>query len=144
MTSYKALLFLLLLSTLYAQSNNCANADGIECSSSLCPRYYYFNSTCYLNSSISCLTGSVSLGGSCVNCANLGMTNCSVICTDYLYIPSGGSGPSGCTSCQTLFGNDCVRCSNSACQICAHSSNKTLSADGQSCINENCADPNCI
>ena len=57
MTYIKALIFILLLSTISAQSNICSDADSIECSSSLCPRYYYFNSTCYLNNSLTCSPG---------------------------------------------------------------------------------------
>ena len=139
----KALCLLFLISSTYSVSN-CALADEIECSSSICFDFYYSNSTCMSNSSITCTQGQVLSDGSCVNCATLGMTNCSVICTDYLYQTSAGSGPSSCTSCQTLFGNDCVRCSSTACLICAISSNTTLTLDGQSCINENCSDANCI
>lgn len=123
----------------------CTQADEIECLSSLCPNYYYLNSTCYLNSSSSCTTpGYVYHTGSCVNCLTLGSTNCSVICPDFLYLSAGGSAPSTCTSCQTLYGTSCIRCTSSACLICAYSSNLALGSDGSGCINSNCSVTNCL
>lgn len=138
-------LILALLVIFASAATNCAQADEIECLSSTCPNYYYINSTCILNATSTCTTtGYVPYNNACVHCPSLASNNCSQICPDYLYQAAAGSGPSSCTSCQSLFGESCIRCTSSNCLICAYSSNLALATDKQSCLNNNCTVPNCL
>jgi hypothetical protein len=137
-------LFVAVLLVLGAQSQNCAQGDSLECVSSLCFNYYYSNSTCNLNGTSSCGTGQAFFQNTCVTCAGLGMANCSSMCVNYYYYTPSGSSAASCTSCETLYGTNCIQCTGSVCLACRFSSNTTLAANGKSCINENCVDSNCI
>ena len=107
------LLLLFLLSPISIHTNNCAQADQYECSTSLCYNYYFQNNACSLNSTSSCTPGQVHSNGTCINCPVLTSSNCS-LCPDYVWLVV-GSGPAQCISCSSQFGAECVRCSSSLC-----------------------------
>ena len=138
------LLSLLLLLTLAMGFNDCAKADEIECLSSVCFNYFYTNSSCVLNNTITCTSGQVLFNGVCVTCNTLASSNCSVICPDYRFQVATTSVPQQCTSCGVTFGSGCIRCTSSVCLICAFSSNLTLASNGLSCVNSACTDSNCL
>lgn len=65
-------LALLIVFASAAITNNCAMADELECYSSLCPNYYYVNSSCEVNSSSMCTAAGHKLyNGQCYDCSTL-------------------------------------------------------------------------
>lgn len=155
-TALQALLLALLLA-LASSANVCSSADELECTSTLCPNFFWYNNTCKPTTfGTQCSTGEMpaswnkttpsnqAVQGGCVRCIYMSEMNCTTSCPGYIWGSQNGSVAATCISCETLFGPNCVRCTTSICLSCAFSSGSTLTPTSTGCVTETCSVTNCV
>ena len=123
-------------------SVSCASANAFECASSKCATYTWNNNTCSVDNASTCTVAQqVPSAGNCTSCDTLNVTACNTTCNDWYYNTTANT----CMSCSVRYGADCIQCSETACTMCAFSSNTLLSNTSQ-CVSVSsaCSIANCI